>query len=269
MNKLMMSAAIVATLLAALYFPQLPACVSAYSAKYGRVVDASTGEGIPGAFVIAASQFHASNLLNGARHEHPYRMLTRTDAHGDYEFPSTWEHARFGIPGIGAMTSWSITVFKPPYTMVGDETWWASTRSMRGLRPHSVDSPPPSHWAGLAQEVEPIRMQSTQLSFAIAAYYYTELTWVGYDLTKRFAPDEIALRLMGNKFLRPTVCGLPPEQRVEGGNSMASFVYGSLKFTEMLRLIDSDYSPVAAEPDHRNPSARALCEVMGVGWATP
>src|ERR1700752_2892876 len=83
---------------AALVLFNLPGFLMARVPKTGRIVDATSGEGIPDVTVIASATFYACGGLVETRcaSNTEYRMLTRTDANGRY-----WIRPTFG--GFGPL----------------------------------------------------------------------------------------------------------------------------------------------------------------------
>src|SRR5437660_817150 len=76
-------------LILAIYFPQMRGCVTVFSPKVGRVVDVTTGQGVPGAAINAASRLGAEGHGSG---DGVYRVITYTDADGNYRVPGTWSY---------------------------------------------------------------------------------------------------------------------------------------------------------------------------------
>jgi hypothetical protein len=94
--------------------------------KAGRVIDVTTGKGVPDATVIAAAKIYAGSVYSGG--ENIYRVITHTDKYGNYAIPGTWRESwsnlPFRLPGANAHISWFITAFKPNYGFADDEEVW-------------------------------------------------------------------------------------------------------------------------------------------------
>lgn len=95
----------------------------ANSMKYGRIVDATTGKGIPDVSVIAAANFFAGPGLGG---DNTYRVISHTDENGNYWIPSTWLQMNIMPPVGSPHTRWLISAYKLGYVFVGDEQAWSA-----------------------------------------------------------------------------------------------------------------------------------------------
>ena len=90
----------------------------ALSPKVGRVIDRDTGEGIPGAAVVAEGTFAQHGLWQGS-HGCTYAVIAYTDKDGNYWLPSVFSHFSFGTPGANPRQWWEINVGKAGYVPAG------------------------------------------------------------------------------------------------------------------------------------------------------
>src|SRR5581483_4916046 len=153
-----------------------------YLRKTGRVIDADTGEGIPGAFVVADANFIESVLKTGTLSE--YRLILRTDSKGNYAIPSTWQYAI--SPRFYWMTfffesskhTWTVLALKPGYIEDADEQNLVPPTADVDYRPR-VSRQRVSSWSGLSVNVQPIKLRKHNLSSAQAIVYYRGIALYG------------------------------------------------------------------------------------------
>lgn len=195
------------------FLPQVPSCVMANSAKSGRIVDVTTGQGIPDVAVIAAANHYAAGP-NGNGGDNTYRVITHTDANGNYWIPSQWVHLFVTLPYGNSHHTWLISGFKPGYAFVGDDAAWTEYRDDGQPRywPKSVGITPPATWFGLFVRVEPLEMRPVQLPLRDAALYYKSILVTGNGSGEIWnRPEEVAVRKVAYDIFMPKVCALPPD----------------------------------------------------------
>lgn len=212
-----------------------------YAAKRGRVVDVTTGKGMPGVFVIATGDAYGQvfNPVSSGGFDDPlYRIVARTDANGDYTIPSTWAHAEIWFPPIPFLlklqAEWKITAFLPGYAVVGDEVAWRSfdDRGHPSYSPRSLHRRTGTTLGLLVNEVEPLEMRPVQLNLREAATYYASVTRdtaigrSGRRLDRGDTPEENALREIGRRALLPQLCSMDSLAQVD-----AHTVNGILRFS--------------------------------------
>ena len=249
------------------FLPQVPGCVMTNAPKAGRVVDATTGEGMPGVTVIASAHFFAQNPVHGSASDYPYRIITQTDAHGAYYIPATWQDISFAFPGMEAREEWLVTAFKPRHAVVGDEQAWKEFNKYgeKKYKPYSVVVSPPLTWRGLYFEVDPIRLQPVNLTLREAAIYYNDITGLGLYSVAMRKPEEIALRKIGYDMFQPSVCALDGESTMDSTEavSLVAYVFDRRKFIESLRTVE----PSGFGDAYRYPvfHAKNVCAAMKAG----
>jgi hypothetical protein len=117
-------ARVIVGLLAALIFcaflVQVPGCVLALSPKIGRVINHDSGEGIPGAAVVAMGQRGTTQprWCCGGMPVCTYAVIAYTDKDGYYQLPSAWTRASVGEPG-DVEHWWKLYVSKKGYVTEG------------------------------------------------------------------------------------------------------------------------------------------------------
>lgn len=248
---------ILLALILALYFQQIRDCVMVFSPKVGRVVDVTTGKGIPNAAVIAVALLRADKAYGG---DGVYRVITYTDADGNYRVPNTWSHAwgettfflitmRAAVPRV----RWVITALKPGYAFVGDDLVWSSYDNFgfpRYLPPSTVAKPDAS-WRGIDVEVAPMQLKPVVLNVKQAAsHYYSIVGKVGAAGGPSLINKVEELRLIRPvyDYLLPKVCGENENVTLDSetaGNleifSPGSFIgWPGNKYTETLRKLEPD-----------------------------
>lgn len=104
--------------------------------KYGRIVDATTGDGIPDVKVIATWRESSSGSphIASASTWCALQKVTTTDANGNYTFPTVADELDlsdrgthrgiappFGIVSVKNDATWRLVAFKPGYVRVGED----------------------------------------------------------------------------------------------------------------------------------------------------
>lgn len=193
-----------------LFSGQIPGCVMVNTPKFGRIVDATTGKGMPDVEVIAVGHFRAQGPIHGSVAEYPYRIVTHTDADGNYWIPNMLLHLRFGLPGTDAMQTWMITAFKPGYAIVGNEKSWSEFDEYGAAKylPKSTSENPSAWWLGFVIRVNPIKMRPTPLTLKEAVMYYKNVTELGWSIYRAREPEELALTELSYRYFSPLICGM-------------------------------------------------------------
>jgi hypothetical protein len=198
------------------FLPQIPSCVMSNTPKSGKVVDAVTGKGMPDVIVIAAATFNAGPVIHGSSRATPYRIITHTDANGNYWIPSTWSHLSFGMPGTDPREKWLITAFRLGYALEGDEKALKAFGEFGRPKylPLSIVESPKATWQGAVVKVAPLILNPVKLTLKEAAIYYRSILGVGgYAIGS--PGDEAKLRLYPNEFFLSEVCGMDPSAELD------------------------------------------------------
>jgi hypothetical protein len=268
---------IIVGLLGLLILPKLPGCVMAHSPKYGRVVDAVTGKGIPDA-VVLASAFYTDDPVGLPIGHSPsgsgvvlYHVATRTDENGSYRLPTTSPNPRILVPSIRPRFRWVVTAYKWGYGVVGDEKAW-STFDEYGRaewRPPSTTETPCATWLGLVVRVCDLRMTKVDLTLREAAYYYREISHVRGIFRGR--PPEVARisEEAGTHFMSE-VCAMDPDSELNFflGAGLISFTpYPRHAMQVAVQAQSRSWSEIA-ENDGTFP-AGDVCAAMKAGKEPP
>jgi hypothetical protein len=210
------------------FLPQVPGYVTAALPKEGRVIDAQTHEPVADATVIAAAIYSSGTLLGGSDWEKLYSLTTATDRDGWFAFPSEWGAMKFGFPGLHPRTVWVITVFKPPFAVVGDEDSWAfDVRGRANSPPRSTELTPSWTWVGDRLRVGSIEVSRPSFELNEAAVYYRKIAALGLGTVGTRDVQSETLRRIGRDALKPWVCRVPPDTVVN-----AQAVEGVIAFSE-------------------------------------
>jgi len=198
------------------FLPQIPSCVMSNTPKSGKVIDGTTGKGMPNVLVIAAAKFNAGPMIHGSARSTPYRIMTRTDTDGNYWIPNTWRHTTFGFPGTDPRERWFITAFKLGYVVEGDEKAVKAFNEVGKAKylPRSVVESPSAVWLGFVVKVQPLVLKPEQLTLKEAVAYYTQIAGVGGYAVGR-PEDELEVRLYANEFFQSEVCGMDPSAELD------------------------------------------------------
>lgn len=268
---------IIVGLLGLLILPKLPGCVMAHSPKYGRVVDAATGKGIPDA-VVLASAFYTDDPVGLPIGHSPsgsgvvlYHVATHTDANGSYRFPTTSPNPRILVPSVRPRFRWVVTAYKWGHGVVGDEKAW-STFDEYGRakwRPPSTTETPCATWLGLVVRVCDLRMTKVDLTLREAAYYYREIAIVRGIFRGR--PPEVARisEEAGTHFMSE-VCAMEPDRElfVSLANNLEFFTRDRVRAS---RYLEQAQPATRAFQHYREKQyrARTVCAAMKAGNAPP
>jgi hypothetical protein len=258
---------VIAVVCVSIFAPQIPGCVMANSAKRGRVVDAKTGEGMTGVFVIASAAYYAQGLVHGSTQGNPYRIVTQTDADGHFHIPSTWSSSQLSLPWLDSRERWIVTAFKPGYVIEDDlaslgkfDRYGAPTAN-----PNSISRSPDAAWLGLYVEVTPIRLVETKMTDKDAVHYFKSTAGFGLIASDRFAPEEVALRRVAHDVYSSSICDRDPESTVDAYEGLAytNIAYDRVKFRQKLRQLD----PAGFADGYQSPKfhARSICAAINWG----
>lgn len=212
-----------ALILIALFGTQVPSVVMAHSPKTGRVIDAETGQGMVGVYIVASASFYAQGLFGGSADEPLYRIVTRTDSNGEFKLPSTWSKASFALPIASPRVVWMVTAVKPGYVVVGDEdalNSWRKDGSPR-LWPRSVESNPNARWQGGMVQISPIQLRNTPLTNKPALVYFWTQASLGSRAALQQTPESLDLRKVGYDAFVPYVCSLDADSVLDQYEALA------------------------------------------------
>lgn len=207
-------------LLVCAYLPQLPGCVGAHEAKFGRVVGID-GKGIPNAFIIVRSTVYSSGgspfLPDVYSSERPeYDRLTKTDANGWYWIPSAWldlDGDHF-LPIFGAFQQhWSLVAIDPGFVDTLDEKKWKKGYSNvdYGSSPYAAGS---GEWRpfalqfGFVARVGDIELKHIEMTLPQALQYYGRIA-----LTRE--NEGVELRTAFYRYFLPKMCGFPQDKELD------------------------------------------------------
>ena len=135
--------------------PQVPDVMTAAAMKFGSVIDASTGKGIPNAIVIVQPITRQDAFFVNGSGGCIYRYVTRTDANGGYFIPPKWPSG-FGLPFMHAKVYTSIRVFKSGFITEGDDEFIREESQKTRSAPRSVAKIASTEWRGLWMNVDPM-----------------------------------------------------------------------------------------------------------------
>ncbi len=252
------------------FLPQVPGCTMANMPKVGRIVDATTGKGMPDVTVIAAAHFFSQAAFSSNAYS-PYRIITHTDSNGYYWIPSTWAYLAFAMPWQEPRLTWVVTAFKPDYAIVGDEKAWSEFDKFGApvYLPRSTGVSPPALWLGWIIKVNPIRMTPIQLNLKETAVYYAQVKSVGRGLNWN-DPEEIAIRKEGYDFFLPKACSIDPVEIMDSTEAGAIMEFAVNLDSAYQRLKELEPETIGKEiyarPKYK---AGSICQVMYAGGEAP
>lgn len=248
------------------FLPQIPSCVMANTPKTGKVIDATTGKGMPDVLVIAAARFYAGPVIHGSANSAPYRIITRTDSDGNYWIPNTWMHTTFGLPGTDPRERWVITAFKLGYVVEGDEEALNVFDEFGNAKyvPRSVVYSPSAMWLGFVVHVQPLVLKPTQLTLKEASVYYNKIAGAGgFAVGKR--EDELNVRLYASEYFRSRVCEMDQDAELDqsAAGALTFFTARPEKAVLTLRTLE----PSGFRDAYQHPIFRAgnVCTAMKDG----
>ena len=106
---------ILPALIAALLAFQFPSYLKTAVPKTGQIIDADSGEGVPGAVVFVKGLWHQTGLWQTPAATCVYFDMLVTDAQGNFSVPSHYSKFEIGLPGRDAEHDWTIEVRKNGY----------------------------------------------------------------------------------------------------------------------------------------------------------
>jgi hypothetical protein len=218
------------------FFMEALSGVKVYTHKVGRVVDVTTGKGMPDVAVIAVAKSGGINYLGGSGQNTLYRYITYTDANGDYAIPSMWSHLTTWLPFFNDIqVGWNLTTLKPGYAIVGDEKAWDFHEYDQGYAAPSQRDSPSATWLGIVVRVAPIRMNPVELSLKAASLYYREM--IIADAQYMDSPEERALRKPTYENLTQRVCAEGPNAEIDNwtAEGLAILVPNKSQFDKKLK----------------------------------
>jgi hypothetical protein len=218
--------------------------ISTYMPKKGQVVDATTGQGLDDVHVIAVATSGAQNLVEGTDFKQLYRVVTLTNAKGEYSIPNQWDNVRIWfppLPGTKPRVRWIITAFKPGYAVVGDEQAWSfDGNGLPKARPLSVHKIPIVSSQLTSVLVEPISLSRVALSPKESASYYGAIVRAGSgpDEHARKSAAETNLRRTGYDLLTPLVCAMDETEKIDW--SIGEFAYDNHRYVSTLGALEKE-----------------------------
>jgi len=246
-----------------LFGTQIPGCVMSNTPKFGKIIDATTGKGMPDVAVIALGHFFAQNPIHGSRAGYVYRLVVHTDENGNYHFPSTWSRVQVGLPGSGATATWFITALKPGYAIADDDF-----TQLKVSEPTSLAVSPAAWWLGAAIKVDPIKMRPVEPTLDQAAGYYGYIASVGLLFADTRGQEEVALRRAGAEYFLPRICALD-EEEVGWGGAMGVFAHSRVEFDNEINRLDPDWLKKPNSEGYYLPRhhAKNVCNALKQSWA--
>ena len=239
------------------------------AAKSGAVIDAATGRGLANVLVFESARFEEAGLVHGSRSEALYHVIVETDADGNYTLPSQLSKLRIGIPGTGPTMRFVITAFKPGYVVAGDESGWKTDQHGEApYDPPSVQISPNASLSGLSAHVDPIRMDSRELSLADAAIYYEKILGVGVGRYDADDAESRRVRTLGYDALAPLVCSKAED--IPLPVALAILKFAAAPRVAMSAFFAKTNTPLdTTQKTMPSVSARSVCEVMKDKGAQP
>ncbi len=263
---------ILATGFCLVFGSQVPGCFSADSPKRGSVLDASTGQPIANATVIASAHFYANGLLGGSASNYPYRYITTTNAEGEFTIPPQWA-LRLALPGMQSHEEWLVTAIKVGYVLTGDEIAWSAfdARGRAKFSPPSTAQSPSGSFGDITMVIEPLRMHEANLTLAQFATYYQAIQRLGDPILEgNVTSEDEQLRREISNFLTPRVCALETSEELLPGTAEAI-----LFFAVDRQLVDTTFRDEVLRDvrngtiDKRTYQSGRVCQVMkSIGWKT-
>ncbi len=215
--------------------------IDAFLPRYGRVVDANTGEGIAHIPVIAFAKIATQSGWGGMGTRTLYRTITYTDTDGYYSVISHWGSMPLfpTFPGDFLEIRWAITALKLGYAVQGDEAEWELPRGGKYHSP-SPYRKPNYQYGFWGLHIEPIRMEKVSLSLYQAVHYYTDVVFSAhtYDRSAKQTEEEKALRRPVYDYFMPKVCALDPDTRLNW--SAGDFVDEPMKYDYLMLEIGTE-----------------------------
>lgn len=264
---------LVAAAVAVFVLLQLPGYLMARVPKSGRVVDSTTGKGIPDATVIAWATFSACGGVVESRCSSTteYRLLTRTDQDGNYWIRNNYLSGIMPLIPIvlsDRRESWQITVIKPGYAVVGDHVAWTYLDRLGNARlypPSTSDEPPPASSFVLFARVDPIPMYRVDLDLKQSSLYFAGLLRGGsgrVDQDMWNEPEETALRQHLYAPLQASVCGQPAATELDYGTFSALLILAPDGTAFLAKAKQLDPNLMKDPSPERKYKAAIVCDEM-------
>ena len=229
--------------------------IAAFLPRYGRVVDANTGEGLAHVPVIAFATIATQSGWGSMGTRTLYRTITYTGADGYYSVTSHWGSIPLfpTFPGDFSEIRWAITALKLGYAVQGDEAEWELPSGGQYHSP-SPYKKPDYRYGFWGLYIEPIRMEKVDLSLYQAAHYYWDIISAThtYNRIAKQTEEEKALRRPFYDYFMPKVCALDPDTRLNW--SAGDFVDEPRKYDYL--MID-----IGTEVEKKSPG-----QGKDVGW---
>lgn len=261
MRRLLFWLLVPLVLVVAIYSGEIPELVMTYSPKTGRVVDASTGKGIPGVTVTALGWFWQGGLFTTSS-GCTFASFGLTDANGYYRTPSGWARVNPGVAWFDPRNWWTINAVKPGYTLVDKSNIMAGT---------SQGAVVTSKWNVFSVSVSDIAMRAVNLPLKerVDDYGYG---MAGDNCTSTDPRLYHELKKEVFSDLKTLVCSLPTgapleEKTVWGLEGFSTYLTPDSssveRFKRRLIKLDPAYSQTL-NPSHSPHDYRAgnLCSVM-------
>lgn len=251
------------------FTPYLAGGFSAFAAKHGHVVEAVSGKGIAGAFVLTSAVLEAGPMVHGSTNKILYKTIVRTDADGGYQLPSQWSALSVAFPGSNPTLTWVVTAFVPGYVVVGDDDGWREqSNDQFPFAAKSATEMPSSvlSYAG-SLEVAPLQLRENALTLSEATAYYRKIMLVGIERVEVRDPLEAELRSAAHGFFVSRICETHSDSAISMRTARQLMMFNVAQESAERRLqsIDparwSSLSYSRALPD----SAAEVCGAMHAG----
>lgn len=245
--------------------PQVPDVMTAAAMKFGSVIDASTGKGIPNAIVIVQPITRQDAFFVNGSGGCIYRYVTRTDAKGDYFIPPKWPSG-FGMPLMHSRVYTSIRAFKSGFITEGDEEFIREVSEKTPSAPRSVAKIASTEWRGLWMNVDPMLLEPTQLSLRDEIVYFDGLFKPGAQCFDRGA-NEPSIRAEIYDTFSSSICNFAPDVQMSLTEARAIMRFGQdiNKFYDAMRNMEGmkwNLNPGRAPVSEPSFLAKNLCVAL-------
>ena len=155
------------------YITQLSEILIALGPKSGRIIDADSGDGIPGVIVVEESWFVEEGLLNRSAGCTSIEM-THTDANGNYHFQDSYYGWEMGFPTRSPHQHFFIHTTKHGY--IEATTTWPLIHDSAGSIQTSYEPWSSTNFKlkmkGSEVEIPPIQLRQVEMSLQDEAKYF-------------------------------------------------------------------------------------------------